>query len=126
MRPVRRTTSSLVFATGLAFAFSPSAVANPDGEAQRPLANRLRPANLDRMIFSECESEAPALTAAAIHQNELWRKSRHHCPASFFSVSAYRFTTSSTLVPKSFNITTAAFLPGPPVTEPPGCVVARV
>src|SRR6266436_5322788 len=77
--------------------------------------------------FFECESEALAFTVAAIHQNELRRKSsRHHYPASFFSPSAYRFTTSSILVPKSFNITTAAFLPGPPVTEPPGCVVAPV
>jgi hypothetical protein len=78
-------------------------------------------------LFVECENEALAFTVAAIQQNELWRKSsQHHCPASFFSVSAYPFTTSSILAPKSFNITTAAFLPGPPVTEPPGCVVAPV
>src|SRR3982074_1303525 len=35
-------------------------------------------------------------------------------------------TTSSRLVPKSLSITTAAFRPGCPVTEPPGAVVAPV
>jgi len=39
---------------------------------------------------------------------------------------AFLFTTSSMLVPKSLRMTVAAFRPGPPVTEPPGCVVAPV
>src|SRR2546426_586234 len=39
---------------------------------------------------------------------------------------ALLFTTSSMLVPKSLSITVAAFRPGPPVTDPPGCVVAPV
>src|SRR6266571_173480 len=39
---------------------------------------------------------------------------------------AFLFTTSSMLVPKSLSITVAAFRPGPPVTDPPGCVVAPV
>src|SRR5437879_1944723 len=39
---------------------------------------------------------------------------------------AFLFTTSSMLVPKSLRMTAAAFRPGPPVTDPPGCVVAPV
>lgn len=38
----------------------------------------------------------------------------------------FLFTTSSMLVPKSLSITMAAFRPGAPDTEPPGCVVAPV
>ena len=44
-------------------------------------------------------------------------------PGSNFSIGPVCyvfFSTSSMLVPKSFNITTAAFLPGAPVTDPPG------
>ena len=44
-------------------------------------------------------------------------------PGSNFSIGPdcyVFFSTSSMLVPKSFNITTAAFLPGAPVTDPPG------
>jgi hypothetical protein len=39
---------------------------------------------------------------------------------------AFFFTTSSMLVPKSLSMTVAAFRPGPPVTDPPGWVVAPV
>src|SRR6266540_6493518 len=35
-------------------------------------------------------------------------------------------SSDSRLVPKSFSMTRAALRPGPPETEPPGCVVAPV
>src|SRR5713226_8342185 len=48
------------------------------------------------------------------------------CPAPNRSNYAFLLTTSSMLVPKSLSITVTAFLPGAPVTEPPGNVVAPV
>ncbi len=128
MRPVRRNLIlSVLFATGLAFAFSPSAVANPDGEAQRPLANRLWPANMDRVAFFGVRELCSRFYGPADPPKLFLGAAPSDFEGAGFSSSyAYRFTTSSILVPKSFNITTAAFLPGPPVTEPPGCVVAPV
>src|SRR6266699_1395982 len=38
----------------------------------------------------------------------------------------FLFTASSMLVPKSLSMTVAVFLPGAPVTDPPGNVVAPV
>src|SRR6266513_1399413 len=39
---------------------------------------------------------------------------------------AFLFTTSSLLFPKSLSMTVTGFLPGAPVTDPPGNVVAPV